>query len=522
MSETDLRWLEKLGLERDPFPESETPGDFFSRGGRERQMELLANVGELSRPLVAVIGESGVGKTTFFHALLGKLPSEAQVARVTAGVFLSAKALLQAIARAMGVTAEPDESSSTLRARLHERIGELADAGTPCVVLVDDAGELEADALDELVQIAELGRAPQRGATVMVFALPGVRDALARAAGAERVDPLVQEVMLDRYSLNELRGYLQFRLARAGLKGSSPFSEDEYQEIFRRSGGLPGRANGVAARLLRTRRSGLASRLGASLDADRIKWIGGGVAAALVLGGALLMLLATGGDSAGSKGFDGDGNPSPPVTDRAPSSSARPAPDSSDTVADTASDAATVRASPAAPTPDGRAAADPGAEGESQVAPMLTPAQTGGFAWMDVTRDDVSTQERRASSAGSAAPASEPSGSNAAPAPQPASAPAAATTDDVADDRARLLGIDPERFTLQVLVNSSSARTREWIDARPESARYRFYRRVRDGAPQYVTLYGDFPDRAAASRAAEQVGGYPRSMGDVQKDLAAP
>lgn len=254
MSEPEERWLQQYGLDRDPFPEAETPVDFFSRGGREKQMELLADMASLGRPLVAVIGESGVGKSTFFHNLLRRLPEQARVARVTAGVFLSSKALLQAIGRAMGVEADPDadpdQSIETLRGRLHASIRERAAAGTPCVIMVDDAGELEGDALAELLSLSELGLGEQP-VRVILFALPGVRDALVRATDASRVDGLVHEMMLDRYSLNELRGYLQFRLARAGLKSASPFSEEDYQEIFRRSGGLPGRANAIAGRMLR-------------------------------------------------------------------------------------------------------------------------------------------------------------------------------------------------------------------------------------------------------------------------------
>ncbi|MDZ7826422.1 MAG: ATP-binding protein [Gammaproteobacteria bacterium] len=165
MSEPEERWLQQYGLDRDPFPEAETPVDFFSRGGREKQMELLADMASLGRPLVAVIGESGVGKSTFFHNLLRRLPEQARVARVTAGVFLSSKALLQAIGRAMGVEADPDadpdQSIETLRGRLHASIRDRAAAGTPCVIMVDDAGELEGDALAELLSLSELGLGEQ-------------------------------------------------------------------------------------------------------------------------------------------------------------------------------------------------------------------------------------------------------------------------------------------------------------------------------------------------------------------------
>ncbi|HSG89878.1 MAG TPA: AAA family ATPase [Pseudomonadales bacterium] len=474
MSEEEDRWLAKLGLERDPFPESETPIDFFSRGGREKQMDMLADTAAGGRPLIAVIGESGVGKSTFFHALLRRLPAQTRVARVTAGVFLSAKALLQAIARAMGVDTVPEEASGALRARLHEALRALTAAGTPCVVMVDDAGELEGDALDELVQIAELA-GPGAALRVILFAMPGIRAALERATAARRVDAIIEETMLDRYSLNELRGYVQYRLARAGLKGASPFSEDDYQEIFRRSGGLPGRANVVAARLLRTRRGGL--------GADKIKWIAGGVAAALVVGGLLILLFAGGDDPEAAA-------ERPLASTPAATSSLRPRTDT-----------------PAASSASG---AEPGAASVA-TDPGVAPALAG--EWMPVPAA-AQAAVAEAPATASATSASEPAVTAAPVEAVPASA-------GSAEERMRreLLAIPAGHYTLQVLVNSSAERTREWIAARPDSDRYRYYRRVRDGAPQYVTLYGDFADRAGASRASEKVGGYPRAMADVQGDL---
>ena len=91
--ERDERWLERHGLERDPFPDAEPGPEFFTRGGRDRLVQGL--VSRQSGPsLVAVTGDAGVGKSTVFHAMLQVLPGDVHVARISAGVFLSAKHLL--------------------------------------------------------------------------------------------------------------------------------------------------------------------------------------------------------------------------------------------------------------------------------------------------------------------------------------------------------------------------------------------------------------------------------------------
>jgi type II secretory pathway predicted ATPase ExeA len=503
MSEQDDRWLERHGLERDPFPESDSGGEFFSRGGRERQLDTLADPAASGRPLVAVIGDAGVGKSTLFHALLRRLPEGAHVARVTAGVFLSARSLLAALARAMGEEADGDTSRPELRRLVHERVAAIVAAGQRCIVLVDDAGELEADALDELVQVAEID--PDGGhVRVVLFALPGIRDALGKASGGQRVGPLLQEMMIERYSLNELRGYLQFRLARAGLQGASPFTDEEYAEIFRRSGGIPGRANGLAGRMLRTRAAGLPRR--------QLYFAAGGAAAALLLA-ALLIVLFGGGDS------------SPPT--RATSASATPA---------GGGPAELPELLPATePLPEVRREVQPEAPRELQPEPASTPRPVSGPRELDAAEQDL---------AGSWIDALQnPTPARAAPVAQPppepqrtaavATAPAATTEPEVtvepppaSDGRRALEDLDPDHYVLQLLVNSTPTRARSWIEDQQDPEAFHVYERVRDGVAQYVVVYGDFQAQADAAQATERVAAatgidapWIRRVADVQREL---
>lgn len=467
MSETDDRWLERHGLDRDPFPDADAGTDFFARGGRERILETLADPAGQGRALVAIVGDAGVGKTSLFHALLKRLPPEALVARVTAGVFLSAKSLLAAVARAIDARVDADASRPELRRAVHARLQALVATGGQSFLVVDDAGELEADALDELVQLAEIEPAG-RSVRVVLFALPGVRDALGKASGAQRVAPVLQEILLERYSLNELRGYLQFRLARAGIRGASPFGEEDYAEIFRKSQGIPGRANAVAGRMLREKGAGLPRR--------KLYFAAAGAAAALLL--AALAVLLLGGDDAAQ---------APP--------------------------ARTVQA-PAPPEPLPTPALD------APAPRALTAAeQQEAGVWLD----EVEPGSAPASEQEPAERAVEP-----AAAPQPATP--IATFEEAAtegrDPQPSLRRLAPAHFVLQVLVSSTPARARAFIADRDDAASYRFYERVRDGMAQYVVVQGDYASQGDASRAIAAVAAetglspFVRSVSEVQAELS--
>ena len=523
MNEGDDRWLERHGLTRDPFPESDIAVEFFARGGRERQLDTLADPAKLQRPLIAVVGDAGVGKSTLFHSLLKKLPEDIHVARVTAGIFLSAKSLLAALARSIGADVDADASRPELRRVVRARLNAILASGAQCIVMVDDAGELEADALDELVQVAELDPEAAR-VRVILFALPGIRDALGKAAGGHRVGPLLHEMMIERYSLNELRGYLQFRLARAGLTGPSPFSEDEYAEIFRRSGGIPARANGIAGRLLKAESSGAPKR---------IYFIAGGVAAALVLAGALILLFGSG------------EAPTNQVEVQAPTITPAPALEALPTPAigiamdnmDKPGSAPASRGADAGLAADTSGAASLGVAAVASVpeAPVLDPQQAReAGAWLGdpvasprpvaertVARPaQTSTAQLRPEPGPVVAPTQEPR------APAAVAAPTAAAPPD--DQRQALLAMNPDHYLLQLLVNSTATRARSWIAKQQDQEGFRYFERMRAGELQYVVTYGDFAVRVEAARAAERVAQatgieapWVRKVADVQGELAA-
>lgn len=487
--ERDERWLERHGLERDPFPDTEPGPEFFARGGRDRLVEDLAATGSPAPSLVALTGDVGVGKSTVFHALLRTLPGDVHVARISAGVFLSAKHLLTAVSAAIGADADPDVSRPELRRIVHERLQALFRAEARCFVLVDDAGELEADALDELVQLAELEPIGTH-LRVILFAQPGIRDALGKASGAQRVGPLLHEALLERYALNELRGYLQFRLARAGLKGASPFSEDDYAEIFRRSQGIPGRANSIAGNMLRATTPAVEQR--------NLYFIAMGAAAALIVAALALFTLGSEGDSP------------------AAASQARPEPLSTPRLAS--------HAGPRILTPSEADEAGPWIV-NSAVQPAAATAAVTDAAPVQVTIAPRTHQPGIDAPTGESPEAAEPR--TVQPATLLAPPPTAGDTVRVSDVALSLAAMNPAHFVLQVLVNSTADRAQTFIDAQQNPEAFRYYERRRSGIAQYVVVYGSFEAQGKASEAIERVAAqtgqspWVRRVADVQRELAA-
>jgi type II secretory pathway predicted ATPase ExeA/septal ring-binding cell division protein DamX len=563
MNDGNRRRLDALGLERDPFPLSEVLVDIFPQGGRERFLASLSDTEGLGRPLIAVLGETGVGKTVFFDALLRRLPERVRVARLTSGAYLSAPGVLGAVARALDLPTEEGLDHESLRTRVHAHIAGLLDRGITCVVLVDDADDLEPAALEELVRIAELRPEAER-IRVLLFATPALRAALAQAAGARRAEALTHELVLEPFSLNELRAYLRWRLERAGLKGSPPFDEADYQRIHRRSGGVPGRADVLAAQLL-------FRRPWWQRPAPVVLFCG---LVGVVLGVALLLLLPAGREEAPERRTlalpervsepdprgrverveppavaardgegavadrDGAGRPalSLPVIGgeeegevavvEAPSlpAAARPTAARESAAPDSGPDepgAGSASSTAAVP-----AAAEPPVVKPGRAAPVEEVAADGASGGEPEAPVDEGTDADSVAESGRIAVAEEASAAAAPPAGVD-DAGAVEVRPAVEEGALPPLRARPEdRYVLQLHVLSEEARARAWIARRDEPGRYRYYARRRGDVLQYVVVAGDYADLEAALAAADEVAAatgaqapWARSVGALLQEM---
>jgi general secretion pathway protein A len=129
---------------------------------------------------------------------------------------------------------------------------EQAQRNRTCVLIVDEAHNLEWDVLEE---IRLLGNLENRQGKLLQIILSGQPE-LDRKLDAPNLRQLKQRVVL-RCSLNpltpeECTAYIETRLARAGMPHQRVFSAEVLEEIYRRSRGIPRVINLLCDNLLVT------------------------------------------------------------------------------------------------------------------------------------------------------------------------------------------------------------------------------------------------------------------------------
>lgn len=240
MSESQWNYL---GLSHNPF--SDPQKEFFPGADREMMLGKVRKLSQWSRPVLAVTGPHGVGKTCLFRALSSSLEAGVVAARVNGSLVSRAGDVLSALVQGYGVAAPAGADAPLLIELIIGHLKDQIQKDRTSLVLVDDAHLLEQRAVDDLINLAAAG------AKLAFFSEPQFVESLQRAVerNAETSDNdelLWQEMLLSPFSREQTGDYLAWRFEEAGYNGRMPFSEYQGDGIHRTSEGYPGRLDFAA------------------------------------------------------------------------------------------------------------------------------------------------------------------------------------------------------------------------------------------------------------------------------------
>ena len=241
MSESQWNYL---GLSHNPF--SDPQQEFFPGADRELLLGKVRRLSEWSRPIFAVTGPHGVGKTCLFRALSSSLEAGVVAARVNGSLVSRAGDVLNALVQGYGVAAPNGAGGPLLIELIIAHLKDQSQNDRKSLVLVDDAHLLEQRAVDDLVNLAAAG------AHLAFFSEPQFIESLQRAVerNAETLDGgdalLWHEMLLSPFTRDQTSDYLEWRFGEAGYNGRMPFSEHMVDGVQQASDGFPGRLDFAA------------------------------------------------------------------------------------------------------------------------------------------------------------------------------------------------------------------------------------------------------------------------------------
>ena len=240
-----------FGFVENPFNISPDP-DFLYRSPQHE--EALANLiyGVRSRKgFIVLTGEVGTGKTTMLECLRDYLESQRIAFACLFNSRLTPDQFFEMMAFDFELQCDRKSKTDVLFA-LNALLIQQAERGRTCVLIVDEAHNLEWEVLEE---IRLLGNLENRQGKLLQIILAGQPE-LDRKLDAPNLRQLKQRIvlrsMLNPLTPDESAAYIESRLARAGMGRQTVFSPEILEEIYKRSRGIPRLINLLCDNLLVT------------------------------------------------------------------------------------------------------------------------------------------------------------------------------------------------------------------------------------------------------------------------------
>jgi general secretion pathway protein A len=269
-----------FGFAENPFNISPDPEFLYRSPQHEEAIANLTYGVRSRRGFIVLTGEVGTGKTTMLECLRDILDAQRTEFAFIFNSRLSPGQFFEMMAYDFDLKCNRKSKTDVLFA-LNTLLLEQAHHNRTCVLIVDEAHNLEWDVLEE---IRLLGNLENRQGKLLQIILSGQPE-LDRKLDAPNLRQLKQRIVL-RCSLNPLNpqesaAYIETRMARAGMPNQAVFSPELLEEIYRRSRGIPRVINLLCDNLLVTtfameQRSATVEMLDEVCRDLRLEWPGAG------------------------------------------------------------------------------------------------------------------------------------------------------------------------------------------------------------------------------------------------------
>lgn len=236
------------GLREKPFNLTPDPKYLYlSEKHKEAFAHLLYGVKHRSG-FVMVTGEIGTGKTTICRNLLNQLEDDVQVAFIF-NPFLNPVELLKKINQEFGVDSAPN-TSLELTEILNRHLLNAASQGKNCILVIDEAQNLESKVLEQIRLLSNLETETQKLLQIILIGQPELTEKLALHELRQLNQRITARYHLRALDEKETLQYIAYRLHVAGGRKKVQFTRRAIRAVYKRAVGVPRLINALCDRAL--------------------------------------------------------------------------------------------------------------------------------------------------------------------------------------------------------------------------------------------------------------------------------
>lgn len=225
-------YLGFFGFRENPFPVA-PDSDYFYASPRIEQIvsELIHGI-VTRKGFLILTGEVGLGKTTISRRMIRMLDTHRIRTALVLHAGIKSVELLREINRDFGVHEEKLLLSDQMAA-LNQFLIQQNQEGGNCVIIVDDAQNLDFESFELIRMISNLEGDRRKLVQVMLVGQPELLDKL----NAHELRQLKSRISINKMalplSLQELRDYLSFKLNASGNTGSTTIDISAVRAVSR-------------------------------------------------------------------------------------------------------------------------------------------------------------------------------------------------------------------------------------------------------------------------------------------------
>lgn len=237
------------GLNSKPFQLNPDPSFYFGSKQHRRATAYLEYGMHQNEGFIVITGEVGAGKTTIVRGLLESLDQEKVVAAHLVSTQLDADDTLRLVGAAFGLRTK-DVSKSDLLMSLEAFLISMTSKGKRCLLIVDEAQNLTARAVEELRMLSNFQFGNHALLQSFLIGQPEFRGILQSPHMMQFRQRVIAACHIGPLDVEETQAYIEHRLKCAGADGSPNILPGGYEAIFKASSGIPRRINAICDRLL--------------------------------------------------------------------------------------------------------------------------------------------------------------------------------------------------------------------------------------------------------------------------------
>ncbi len=227
-----------FGLIDLPFRVTPEPQFLYSNPGSRNAYAALRDAINSRNGLIVITGEIGTGKTTLLTTFLENNLDPALQSAVILNPSFSFADLLRFALHDLGLPSSSDNEAELLE-RFNDYAVQETARGHNVALFLDEAQTLSIDVLNELLRLSNLASNEDKLVQLILIGQPELDQKLNQPKLLELKRRVSLHETLAPLTPEEVRGYIEFRLAKAGYQGKPVFDPAAVERITLYSAGIP-------------------------------------------------------------------------------------------------------------------------------------------------------------------------------------------------------------------------------------------------------------------------------------------